>query len=283
MATLQTLFSTYIQPTLYFLRNNCKEPVVTSNGNLVQSLMRILSSFIEQYKDTEIKKTPPQQLEHLESCIESYFLWGLVWSFGCTIDLDGRKKMNVFLRDLMMQRKINTPMPEAGTVYDYEFKDKQKQWVEWTKSFENFEIDSRLAYHEIAIPTSDSTRNLYLTKLLLLKNYHVLTLGPTGTGKSLNAYKLLINGLPDSFQYISITFSAQTSANQTQDTIDGKMDKRRKGIYGPPLLKKCVIFVDDLNMPKKETFGAQPPIELIRQYLDHKGWYNRKDLQFMNL
>jgi dynein heavy chain len=36
-------------------------------------------------------------------------------------------------------------------------------------------------------------------------------------------------------------------------------------------------------MPKKETYGAQPPIELIRQYLDHKGWYNRKDLQFMNL
>jgi dynein heavy chain, axonemal len=36
-------------------------------------------------------------------------------------------------------------------------------------------------------------------------------------------------------------------------------------------------------MPKKETFGAQPPIEIIRQFLDHRGWYNRKDLQFMNL
>jgi dynein heavy chain len=29
--------------------------------------------------------------------------------------------------------------------------------------------------------------------------------------------------MPDSYQYIALTFSAQTSANQTQDTIDTKM------------------------------------------------------------
>lgn len=183
----------------------------------------------------------------------------------------------------MRQKKVSNPLPEKGTIYDYEFKEKTKEWVDWAKSFEAFEIDSKLAYHEIAIPTADSTRNLYLIKLLLTHNYHVLSLGPTGTGKSQNCYKLLTNYMPDSFQYISLTFSAQTSANQTQDTIDSKMEKRRKGYYGPPIGKKCIIFVDDLNMPKKETYGAQPPIELIRQYLDHKGWYNRKDLLFMNL
>lgn len=100
--------------------------------------------------------------------------------------------------------------------------------------------------------------------------------GPTGTGKSVNTFEMLTYEMPEEFLTLTRTFSAQTSANQVQDYLDDKFEKRRKGVYGPPVGKKNIVFIDDLNMPKKEEYGAQPPLELIRQYLDHKGWFDRK-------
>jgi dynein heavy chain, axonemal len=47
------------------------------------------------------------------------------------------------------------------------------------------------------------------------------------------------------------------------------MTKRRNKVYGPEVGKRFCCFIDDLNMPKKEEYGAQPPIELVRQFMDH--------------
>lgn len=104
-----------------------------------------------------------------------------------------------------------------------------------------------------------------MLELFIENNIRTLFVGPTGTGKTAYIQKVLNDVLPsDKFLIIEVGFSAQTHCNQVQDIVDMKLDKRRKDHFGPRFGMRCVVFVDDLNMPKKENYGAQPPIEILR-------------------
>ena len=81
---------------------------------------------------------------------------------------------------------------------------------------------------QIIVPTADTVRYTYLVDKLLACGKHVLCVGETGTGKTLNVSNKLMTEMPADIVPVFMTFSARTSANQTQDIIDAKMDKRRK-------------------------------------------------------
>lgn len=49
-----------------------------------------------------------------------------------------------------------------------------------------------------------------------------------------------------------------------------------QGVYVPIGGKQLINFMDDFNMPAKDTFGSQPPLELIRLWLDYGFWYDRQ-------
>jgi len=107
--------------------------------------------------------------------------------------------------------------------------------------------------------------------------------GPTGTGKSVIVLNYLMSMSREKYIENIINFSARTNAPVTQETVMSKLDRRRKGVYGPAMGKKCILFVDDLSLPQVEIYGAQPPIELLRQWIDHGYWFDPKDTTMLYL
>lgn len=105
-------------------------------------------------------------------------------------------------------------------------------------------------------------------------NAHVLFVGPTGTGKTVAVQKYLRQLNSQKYDSLQVCFSAKTSAHFTQQIIESKLEKNGRRTLGPSAGKKQIVFVDDLNMPTIEVMGAQPPIELLRQWMDYRAWYD---------
>lgn len=80
----------------------------------------------------------------------------------------------------------------------------------------------------------------------------------------------------DGYLTASVMLSAATSSLNLQNFIESKLYSIRNNLLGAPVGKKVILFVDDINMPQKDKYGAQPPLELLRQCIDFGGFYDRK-------
>ena len=94
-------------------------------------------------------------------------------------------------------------------------------------TLESKALDPEAEYSTIIVPTMDTVRYTYLLDQFVQHNIHCMFVGPTGTGKTVYVKKHLQEGLPATYSNLFLNFSAQTSANMTQDIVDGKLDKRR--------------------------------------------------------
>lgn len=132
--------------------------------------------------------------------------------------------------------------PEKLSFMDYRF-DEQENWWTWQKSSDDpsaaiasFPEGAQIS--ELIVPTNESGYLSYWQEFCISKSYPIMVIGPTGTGKSAIITNNLL-AMPKSSNLVNIVnFSARTTAQLVQDTIMSKLDRRRKGVYGPPLGRK---------------------------------------------
>jgi len=282
---LMDLFNRYLEDAVNFVRKRLKEPCPSVDNNLASSVMRVIETFFEKFTAPEAKyKKYNDEMKIIENNIEGIFYYSFVWSMGVTTNEEGRKRFNEYFLKKVNENCIDPKFafPQDGNVYDYMFDPEKEQWVNWLNVINPIDIPVSSTYIDIIVPTPDSIRYSYLIKQLSKNMKHVITTGPTGTGKTTNIMEILSKSLGEKYIGILINFSAQTTSNQTQIALEEKMQKIGRNKLGPKGNKLGAVFIDDLNMPVRQESGAQPPIELLRQWLDHRGWYDLRNMSFIN-
>jgi len=287
------LFLTTVDIGLQFRKANCIEPIVTTDIQTVATLCRLFTALIRTAgeKNKETGAAPglnmERPIEDLKKIIDSLFAFSYVWSIGGTITSEGYEKFDNLLKaGALKTTGLGAVRWGPGTVYDCfpDIANPEVPFRKWSDIVPSFTYDRELPYFAMVVPTIDTVRFNYLLETNLSQLYPVFFTGVTGTGKTVIIQDFLNkassaeyrNGVP--VQPIVVNFSAQTSSLDTQMTIEGKLEKKKKTQLGAPTGKRIVLFVDDVNMPSMEVYGAQPPIELLRQYVDHKGFYDRNKL-----
>ncbi len=174
--------------------------------------------------------------------------------------------------------------PNKETVYEYYVDTKQRTWVQWEEILRSgWKYDATIPFYKITVPTVDTVRYNYLVSRLIKAQNPVLLCGPVGTGKTSVAQSVISEVDPMDYSSLVINISAQTSSMMIQEIIEARVEKRTKGVYVPIGGKRMITFIDDFNMPAKDFYGSQPPLELIRLWIDWGFWYDRKKQTTKNI
>ena len=119
-----------------------------------------------------------------------------------------------------------------------------------------------------------------MLEMLLYGGKPIFFTGETGVGKSVVIQNTLNRLSEKDLTPINLNFSAQTDSKRTQDSIQEKLEKISRKVLGAVAGRRNAIFVDDINMPLVEEYGAQPPIELLRLLVDRNGLYERAEWEW---
>ncbi|CAL8247788.1 unnamed protein product [Merluccius merluccius] len=176
--------------------------------------------------------------------MECYFLEALCCSLGATLLDDGRRKFDDFIKKLSCLSPVHDEKAMAGP-------------------------------GEIPVPTVDTTRAGWLLEQMVKIKRPVVLVGESGTSKTATTQNFLKKLSVDTTTTLIINLSWRTTSMDLQRNLEANVEKRTKETYGPPMGKRLLVFIDDLNMPRVDEYGTQQPIALLKLLLDRGGMYDR--------
>ncbi|XP_066546047.1 dynein axonemal heavy chain 10 [Amia ocellicauda] len=277
---LNTLFEKYVPDTIALIvegivdgRQGAKLKTIVpqTDLNMVFQLTMMLDALLEgEAEEPDV--------------LECYFLEALYCSLGGTLLDTEKNKFDEYIKRLASMSMVHDGKTLAGpgelpgnlpTLYDFHFDGEQKKWVPWSTLVPKYIHSSEVKFIDILVPTVDTTRTSWLLEQMVKIKRPVVLVGESGTSKTATTQNFLKNLDTDATMMLTINFSSRTTSMDLQRSLEASVEKRTKETYGPPMGKRLLVFMDDLNMPRVDEYGTQQPIALLKLLLDRGGMYDR--------
>ena len=269
---IQSLIHKYMDAFIDFKHQQLHDLLPATDLNVVQSFCHLYETLA-----TPENAVDPADEIHFDVMVDVWFWFCLVWSIGATLDEDSRKEADLWAREL------DSPFPTKDTIFDYYVDTQKHTMVAWEDKLPTtWKRPADLPFNKILVPTIDTLRNSFILQTAIKGHKNILFVGNSGTGKTAFIENTFLN-LDNQHSSLSISLSSRTSSNKIQQIIENAFEIRTKSTFYPIGGKKLVVCIDDFNMPQRDVFGSQPPLELLRQWIENESWYDREKCTLKHL
>ncbi|XP_039735198.1 dynein axonemal heavy chain 10 [Pteropus medius] len=248
-----------------------KTIVPQTDLNMVTQLTKMLDALLEgEMEDPDL--------------VECCFLEALYCSLGASLLDEGRARFDEGVKRLASLPSADTEGVWANpgelpghlpTMYDFHFDSAQKKWIPWNNLVPKYVHSHERKFSDILVHTVDTTRTTWMLEQMVKIKQPVILVGESGTSKTATTQNFLKNLSEEANIVLMVNFSSRTTSLDIQRNLETNVEKRTKDTYGPPMGKRLLVFMDDMNMPKVDEYGTQQPIALLKLLLEKGYLYDR--------
>merc|ERR1719487_2371507 len=268
------MFSNYFEANSEFFRKQFTYTCPMLDMGWIQSICCYIDALLNFNSKENMEAVRMGSVDDQKTFYEAYFVYALMWTVGTSVSDDKianhRKSFSAWMKGTCK----NPKMPDQGDCFNYRFEPSQGGWVHWQNWMVPYNPVAERMFQNIIISTVEIERMKWSLSLHVQRDRPVLYVGIAGTGKT-TIVKDYLAELGESRLSASMNMNNYTNSFAFQKIMEGNLDKRTGRTFGPPGNKKCVLFIDDLNMPAIDKYETQSAIMLLCQIMSYGSIFDR--------
>ncbi|KAG5419290.1 DYN1 [Candida metapsilosis] len=244
-----------------------------------------VEAYVRSYIRRSLRKGTSFELSSMSSkrFTGKVIILALVWAFAGDCSPEDQVLFAQELRSIETFAFLDFP---EGPILDYEVRFPDAEWIPIESKVEVLDLQPQeITNPNIIVPTIDTIKHEDLIYAMIQERRALIMCGPPGSGKTMTLYKALSKS--SHIDILPLNFSKETTPQALLKSMESSCEYRRVngGVSLCPKTngKWVVVFCDEINLPGLDKYGSQTVISLLRQMIEHNGFWRPKDMQWVTL